>query len=78
MPTTMTVKGQVTIPKHLREALGLKAGSRVTFAVNDSGEVVLSKATATRRAGIDRFDAARGIAEVRWRTDDLMALLRGE
>lgn len=78
MPTTMTVKGQVTIPKHLRDALGLKAGSRVTFAVNESGEVVLTKASPSRRAGIDRFEAALGIAEIPWRTDDLMALLRGK
>ena len=26
----------------------------------------------------DRFDAARGMADVKWRTDDLMALLRSE
>jgi len=26
----------------------------------------------------DRFEAARGKADVKWRTDDLMALLRGE
>ena len=26
----------------------------------------------------DRFESARGKADVKWRTDDLMALLRGE
>jgi hypothetical protein len=32
------------------------------------------RATARTR---DRFEAARGKAQVKWRTDDLMALLRG-
>ena len=31
MPTTMTSKGQVTVPKTIRDYLGLKAGSAVTF-----------------------------------------------
>ncbi|MFT3888363.1 MAG: AbrB/MazE/SpoVT family DNA-binding domain-containing protein [Arachnia sp.] len=34
---TVTSKGQITIPKEVREALGLKAGSRVTFARNEDG-----------------------------------------
>lgn len=79
MPTTLTSKGQVTIPKHIREALHLKPGSSVEFAVDAAGSVVLRPAS-TRRAGAkpDRFDAARGAATVKWRTDDLMQLLRGD
>ena len=46
------------------------------FAVNRDGDVVIHKAGAKRKP--DRFDAARGKANVKWRTDDLMALLRGE
>lgn len=78
MSTTLTVKGQVTIPKQIREALGLKPGMLVEFGVNDAGEVVLhpAKNPATRRA--DRFEAARGKADIKWRTQDLMTLLRGE
>ncbi|MBP6893069.1 MAG: AbrB/MazE/SpoVT family DNA-binding domain-containing protein [Gammaproteobacteria bacterium] len=80
MPTTLTVKGQVTIPKQVRDALGLTPGTAVDFAINRDGQVVLQKAeasrgTAARRA--DRFEAARGKADVKWRTKDLMALLRG-
>lgn len=74
MSTTLTVKGQVTIPKQIRDALGLTPGSAVDFAVNREGQVVLHKAGAKPQA--DRFDAARGKADVKWRTQDLMALLR--
>lgn len=80
MATTMTVKGQVTIPKKVRDALRLVPGDGVEFGVNGEGQIVVHKAGS--RAGAmparrDRFEAARGKAEVKWRTDELMALLRG-
>ena len=77
MATTMTVKGQVTIPKKVREALQLSPGDSVDFDVNREGEVVVHKAGARARAKRDRFDSARGKAQLKWRTDELMALLRG-
>jgi len=77
MSTTLTSKGQVTIPKQIRDALNLIAGTAVDFAVNRDGEVVLQKAAKSNEPP-DRFEAARGKADVKWRTDDLMALLRGE
>ena len=81
MSTTLTVKGQVTIPKHIRDALGLAPGSPVDFAVNREGQLVIHKATSATSKDVgkpqpDRFDAARGKADVKWRTQDLMALLR--
>ncbi len=78
MPTTLTIKGQVTIPKQIRDALGLKPGMPVDFTVNREGEVVLHRAKRATRRTPDRFEAARGKADVKWRTQDLMALLRGE
>ncbi len=77
MSTTMTVKGQVTIPKRVREALRLSPGDRVEFDVNRDGEVVVTRVGTSASRKRDRFDAARGRAQVKWRTDDLMALLRG-
>ena len=44
MATTMTVKGQVTIPKKVREALRLSPGDGVEFDVNREGQVVIHKA----------------------------------
>jgi AbrB family looped-hinge helix DNA binding protein len=77
MATTITSKGQVTIPKRVREALRLAPGDRVEFDVNRAGEVVVHKVGARAAGRRDRFDAARGKAQVKWRTDELMALLRG-
>ena len=80
MATTLTSKGQVTIPKHIRDALHLQPGAAVEFSVNAGGQVVLRPARPTRKGSPhkDRFDAVRGRADVRWRTDELMKLLRAE
>ena len=37
----MTTKGQVTIPKSIREQLHLKAGDQIDFIINESGDVVI-------------------------------------
>jgi AbrB family looped-hinge helix DNA binding protein len=42
VPATVTSKGQVTLPKPVREALGLKEGDRVLFRVLE-GRAVLAK-----------------------------------
>lgn len=78
--TTMTSKGQVTIPKPIRDALHLIPGCAIEFSVNAQGEVVLhaGKPQAAKKTVHDRFEAARGKADIKWRTDELMALLRGE
>lgn len=76
MGTMLTSKGQVTIPKRVRDALGLAPGCEVEFVVNPAGEVVLQKGGPARARTRDRFEAALGKAQVKWRTDELMALLR--
>jgi antitoxin PrlF len=46
MPTaTITSKGQLTLPKAIRDLLRLGAGDRVDFIVKDDGTVVLRPAT---------------------------------
>jgi antitoxin PrlF len=77
MATTMTVKGQVTIPKKVRDALRLNPGDGVEFSVNPDGQIVVHKAGGRASSKRDRFGSARGKAQVKWRTDELMALLRG-
>ena len=78
MSTTLTIKGQVTIPKQIRDAMNMHPGCLVDFAVNDDGDVVVHKVGARVSKKPDRFELARGKADIKWRTDDLMALLRGE
>jgi antitoxin PrlF len=41
MDSALTVKGQATIPKAIREHLRLKPGDRVKFFVHPDGSVVL-------------------------------------
>jgi antitoxin PrlF len=38
---TLTTKGQTTIPKEIRESLGMKAGDRMTFTLMPDGTVVM-------------------------------------
>ena len=49
MATTLTIKGQVTIPKNIRDALDLQPGCKINFAVSDSGDVLLQKADSNRK-----------------------------
>lgn len=53
MDSAITVKGQATIPKAIREHLGLKPGDRVKFFMHPDGSVVLlPKLPATALRGI--------------------------
>lgn len=46
MPTaTLTSKGQITLPKAVRERLRVDTGDQVDFVVNDRGDVVVRAAT---------------------------------
>lgn len=46
MPSaTITSKGQITIPKAVRDELGLREGDRVAFRVLDDGKVVVEPET---------------------------------
>jgi AbrB family looped-hinge helix DNA binding protein len=38
---TLTSKGQTTIPREIREGLGMKAGDRMTFTLLPDGTVLL-------------------------------------
>jgi len=76
MATRMTVRGQVFVPKRVREALLLSPGDAVEFVVNGNGEVVLRKAL---KAGRRRAQTGQpgADAQMRRRAAELLALLRG-
>jgi antitoxin PrlF len=42
---TLTSKGQVTIPKAVREAMNVDAGDRIDFIVTDAGDVLVRNAS---------------------------------
>jgi AbrB family looped-hinge helix DNA binding protein len=73
---TVTAKGQVTIPKPVRDFLGIVPGSEVEFRRAADGTVVLTRADAKRPAS--RFAKLRGHAGEGLDTDAIMALTRGE
>jgi antitoxin PrlF len=39
--STLTSKGQTTIPKDIRDSLGIKSGDRMTFTLMPDGTVLL-------------------------------------
>jgi AbrB family looped-hinge helix DNA binding protein len=76
MATTVTRKGQVTIPKPVRDHLGIGPGSQVVFRRADDGSIVVEKADGTRQPS--RFAELVGVAGAGLSTDEIMALTRGE
>ena len=77
MATTVTSKGQVTIPKPVRDRLGIHPGSAVDFEMGADGRVVLVK-TGHAVAPVSRFEGLRGRAGAGMSTDEIMNLTRGE
>ena len=79
MATTVTSKGQVTIPKLLRDHLGIKPGSKVEFDLAPDGRIVVAKVDdAPVPAPKGRFERFRGRYRSGMTTDEIMALTRGD
>lgn len=76
MSTTVTSKGQVTIPKKVRDLLGIVPGSKVDFRRAADGSVVLAAVDA--KQPVSRFGKLRGHAGKGLSTDAIMALTRGD
>lgn len=76
MSATVTAKGQVTIPKAVRDLLGLQPGTKVDFRRMPDGNVIVVPAGKQENRG--RFSKLRGHAGKGMTTDEIMALMRGE
>jgi AbrB family looped-hinge helix DNA binding protein len=76
MATRVTSKGQVTIPKPVRDHLGIRPGTAVAFELAEDGRVILARAGAKPKKS--RFARLRGVATVKMSTDAIMALTRGD
>lgn len=71
MKSIVSEKGQITIPKPLRERLGLRKG-QVLDVCEDKGKLVLAKRTQR-----DAIDELYGSLKLSRRTDDIIDELRG-
>lgn len=70
MGSRVTRKGQVTIPKRVRDHLGIEPGSIVDFELTADGQVVLvCGGRGTEPLAVCRM---RGIATTKLTTDELM------
>lgn len=71
----ITSKGQVTIPKEIRETYRLSPHTEVQF-VEEGGRVYIQALEG--KASKNRFSRFRGAADVKMSTDEILALTRGE
>ncbi len=71
MKTRVSERGQITIPKAIRERLGIRPGQVLEVREQD-GAVVASKASI-----VDPLEAVTGIIETDCGTDDLIEEIRG-
>jgi AbrB family looped-hinge helix DNA binding protein len=72
----VTIKGQVTIPQHIRQKLGITPACEVDF-IEEDGRVYLAKQNSSAKSR-KRLRQFRGAATVKMSTDEIMALTRGE
>jgi AbrB family looped-hinge helix DNA binding protein len=65
---TITSKGQVTIPKRVRDALDLEPGEKLEFVVSEAGELCLRR----KRDPMDRLrDVREHLAPLEIDVDEL-------
>ena len=69
----LTVKGQVTIPKHVRDKLGIHAHSEIEFIEEGDKIYIVRKKSGKSR---QKFRKYRGVAKVRMTTEEIMKLTR--
>ena len=68
----VTTKGQVTIPQHIREKMGITPHSEVDF-IEEDGRVILVRRDQAVSVS-PTFHRVRGIATVKMSTDEIMAV----
>jgi antitoxin PrlF len=74
MLSTVSEKGQITVPKRLRERLGIHPGDRLEL-VEDAGRLI---ATKTAPGDGDPVDAVFGILDLDVSTDEAIRAMRGD
>ena len=69
----VTTKGQVTIPRNIREVLGISPETEIDF-IEENGRFFLVKTGAP--VATNKFKKLRGIATAKMSTDEIMSLTR--
>jgi len=59
--SAVTKKGQVTIPKKLRDKLGVSEGDQVSFALSDDGSILIRKEPRTSILSLAGIAAGRAV-----------------
>ena len=72
----VTTKGQVTIPQHIREKLGILPATEIEFVEEKDRVYIVKKEDPENRN--NKFRKLRGVATVRMTTDEIMALTRND
>ena len=70
----VTSKGQVTIPQHIREKLGIFPSTEIEFVEEKDRVYIVKKEVPANRN--NKFRKLRGVATVRMTTEEIMALTR--
>ena len=70
----VTIKGQVTIPQHIREKLGILPATEIEFVEEKDRVYIVKKKESGNRN--NKFRKLRGVATVRMTTEEIMALTR--
>ncbi len=73
----ITTKGQVTIPKHLRQKMGFVPGVEVEF-FEDGNTLKIVKKELSNSQGRNFVNKIKGKATRKITTDQIMELTRGE
>jgi AbrB family looped-hinge helix DNA binding protein len=71
MKATVGERGQVTIPKRMRDRLGIRPGEQVEFS-EEPGGLMIRKADV-----LARIESVQGIMDLGMSTDEFIELLRG-
>jgi len=72
----VTEKGQVTIPKGLRDALGIGAGTEVEFE-RRKDTIIVRKSDRNPTRGRQLAERLKGRGDVEMTTEEILALTRG-
>ncbi len=78
MTPALTVKSQVTIPKAIRDYLGLSPGERVNFEPLPDGRVAISPVNKKVKSIDNPFARFKGQVNGAMSTDELMRMTRGD